>query len=76
MKLKNNPLGFIWDILHDRGHYPQGVTPTDTANPERYEIEKQAWDFAEEEIKNKYPLLEEMIEDFYKHRDNCLKTYM
>ena len=73
MKDKYNSLGFIWDILHERG---QGIASENSTESERYSIEQNAWDFAEEEIKKKYPLLEEMMDDFYKHRDTCLKSYL
>ena len=61
MRLKDNSLGFIWDILHERG---QGLLSKNTAEQQGYAIEKQAWDFAEAEIKRKYPMLEELMDDF------------
>ena len=77
MKLnKDAPLDFIWDILHERGYTPQGFAPENIPKDERFAFEKQAWDFAEEEIKKKYPMLEEWIEDFYRHRDDCLRAYL
>lgn len=69
--IKEEPIHYIWDILHEFGHYLSGIPNGKEGTVER---ENQAWDLAFTQLK-KYPELFEQVNDFNKYKENCLMTY-
>lgn len=68
---QNEPIKYIWNILHEYGHYRKKDNFT------RNQLDKEviAWNYAHQEIESFYPKLYEMKDDFYNHQNNCLNTY-
>ena len=70
-KAKEKPIHYIWDILHEFGHYLSGLP---NRHERTFDRELQAWELGLEQLK-KYPELFAQVEDFEKYRENCLATY-
>lgn len=69
---KEKPIHYIWDILHEFGHFLSGVPkPGEEKTIAR---ETLAWDLALEELK-KLPQLLEHVDDFEIYKEQCLLTY-
>jgi hypothetical protein len=69
---KEKPIHYIWDILHEFGHFLSGVPKF--GEEKTIARETLAWDLGLEELK-KYPELIIHIEDYNIYREHCLLTY-
>jgi hypothetical protein len=71
-RLREHPLHFVWEILHEFGHHLSGrPKPGEDGTVPREEL---AWEYASIELQ-RYPDLAAQREHFVGYRERCLNSY-
>jgi hypothetical protein len=68
---KDNPIHYLWDLIHEYGHHLSGQTENRTIDINR---EIEAWDNGMKYLKG-VPSLLKHASDYENYREKCLDSY-